>query len=99
MMRIRKLIHVTTLLTLLGPLLSQPAFAEPAQVGKSPWGAEDELGRLNLMTEESRAAVLSRIVGGQVYDLSVEYYMGMPGWFPAGDPRYTFCPHTAGHHQ
>lgn len=58
------------------------------RVGVSPWGAEDELGRLNLMTEESRAAVLSRIDGGKIYDLAVEYFIGMPGWFPAGDPRY-----------
>lgn len=58
------------------------------QVGKSPWGAEDELGRLNLITPSSRAEILSRIVGGDVYDLSVEYFVGMPGWFAAGDPRY-----------
>ena len=60
------------------------------KVGKSPWGPDDELGRLNLMTEASKASVLARISGGDVYDLSVEYFMGMPGWFPAGDPRYTF---------
>ena len=64
--------------------------SEGAEVGKSPWGPDDERGRLNLMSEQSQAAVLSRIAGGKVYDLAVEYYMGMPGWFPAGDPRYTF---------
>ncbi len=58
-------------------------------VGSSPWGQDDELGRLNMMTEASRAAVLSRIKGGDVYDLAVDYFIGMPGWFAAGDPRYT----------
>lgn len=49
------------------------------QVGRSPWGPKDELGRLNLMTEATRAAVLSRVAGGKTYDLSVEYFIGMPG--------------------
>jgi kynurenine formamidase len=59
-------------------------------VGVSPWGPDDELGRLNLMTPASQAAVLSRIDGRKVYDLSVEYFIGMPGWHAAGDPRYQF---------
>ncbi|WP_298233828.1 cyclase family protein [uncultured Azohydromonas sp.] len=71
--------------------------ADRPEVGKSPWGAEDQIGRLNLMTDASRAAVLSRIAGGRVYDLSVEYFIGMPGWHAAGDPRYqmwmTHTPH------
>lgn len=57
-------------------------------VGQSPWGPADEIGRLNLMTEHSRAAVLSRLDGRRVYDLSVEYFIGMPGWHAAGDPHY-----------
>lgn len=74
------------------------ASAEDArQAGTSPWGPDDEIGRLNLMTEASRSAVLSRIKGGRVYDLSVEYYIGMPSWQAAGDPHYriwmTHTPH------
>ncbi len=57
-------------------------------VGVSPWGPEDEIGRLNLMTAESRARILSRISGGTAYDLSVDYYIGMPSWQAAGDPHY-----------
>ncbi|WP_417483400.1 cyclase family protein [Maricaulis sp.] len=74
----------------LGLALSLPAaLAEtPASVGTSPWGPDDQLGALNLMTESSRASILSRITGGTVYDLSVEYFIGMPGWHAAGDPRY-----------
>lgn len=64
------------------------AAADKTQVGRSPWGPDDELGRLNLMTPQSRAEVLSRLDGRRVYDLSVEYYIGMPGWHGAGDPRY-----------
>ncbi|WP_203292226.1 cyclase family protein [Maricaulis parjimensis] len=57
-------------------------------VGSSPWGPDDEIGRLNLMTETSRAAILARIEGGESYDLSVEYFIGMPSWQAAGDPHY-----------
>lgn len=57
-------------------------------VASSPWGPDDEIGRLNLMTTASRAAILSRISQGKVYDLGVDYFIGMPGWHAAGDPRY-----------
>lgn len=57
-------------------------------VGISPWGPDDEIGRLNLMTPASQATVLSRVDGSKVYDLSVDYFIGMPGWHAAGDPRY-----------
>lgn len=72
-------------------MASTTAYAQAetqAQVSKSPWGPDDELGRLNLLTMESRQRILSRISGGEVYDLSVEYFIGMPGWHAAGDPRY-----------
>jgi len=63
------------------------AFAKDP-IETSPWGPDDELGRMNLITEASRAAILSRVSGGKAYDLSVEYFIGMPGWHAAGDPRY-----------
>jgi kynurenine formamidase len=76
------------------------AAAAPEVVGKSPWGASDELGSMNLMTDASRAAVLSRIAGGKVYDLGVEYFVGMPSWSAIGDPTYqlwmTHTPHGTG---
>ena len=40
------------------------------------------------MTDASRAAILSRIEGGTVYDLGVEYHKGMPSWSLLGDPTY-----------
>lgn len=67
------------------------------QVGKSPWGTGDEIGRLNLITAQSQQAILSRLRGGAAYDLSVEYFIGMPSWQAAGDPHYriwmTHTPH------
>jgi kynurenine formamidase len=82
-------------LGLLGALVASPAGAE--SVGLSPWGPDDEIGRLNLMTPASQAAVLARLAPGRTYDLSVEYHIGMPSWQAAGDPHYriwmTHTPH------
>jgi kynurenine formamidase len=72
-------------LTLFGAVT---ALAESPAVGNSPWGPDDEIGRLNLLTEQSRSEILSRISGGKTYDLSVEYFIGMPSWQAAGDPHY-----------
>ena len=83
----------------LGLLLSLGTLAGEAkpQVGTSPWGPADQIGRLNLMTPQSQGAVLSRLAGGKSYDLSVDYYIGMPSWQAAGDPHYrlwmTHTPH------
>lgn len=74
----------------LAAMMATVAVAEDRTVGQSLWGPEDQLGRLNMMTKQSKMAILSRISTGDVYDLSVEYFTGMPGWFPAGDPRYAF---------
>ena len=63
---------------------------EAITVGTSPWGPNDAIGALNRMTEESRAAVLTRVAGGKVYDLGVEYFVGMPSWHVLGDPRYQY---------
>ncbi len=81
---------ITELLLVITLTLSNgnDAGASERSVGESPWGAEDEIGRLNLITSESRAAILSRIRGGAAYDLSVEYFIGMPSWQAAGDPHY-----------
>lgn len=66
-------------------------------VGTSPWGPDDEIGRLNLMTESSKRHALDNLDARKVYDLSVEYYIGMPSWQAAGDPHFqmwmTHTPH------
>jgi kynurenine formamidase len=70
--------------------LAAPALHAAEGVGRSPWGPADEIGRLNLMTDASRLSVLSRIRSGRAYDLSVDYYIGMPSWQAIGDPRYQY---------
>jgi len=60
------------------------------RAGRSPWGAHDEIGTLNLMSDQSRLRVLQQIGSGKIYDLSVDYYVGMPSWYAVGDPRYQF---------
>jgi kynurenine formamidase len=60
------------------------------QVGTSPWGPDDEIGTLNMMTDQSRAAVLSQISSGKVFDLSVDYFVGMPSFHSLGDPGYQY---------
>lgn len=59
------------------------------QAAKSPWGPDDEIGTLNMMTDESRLNVLKQVVSGKVYDLGVDLFVGMPlccGAF--GDPSF-----------
>ena len=88
--------RLTLLLALLALIIAS-AVAGERRVGTSPWGVDDEIGRLNLITPESQAAILSRLAGGKNYDLSVEYFIGMPSWQAAGDPHYrmwmTHTPH------
>jgi kynurenine formamidase len=59
-------------------------------VGVSPWGPDDEIGLLNLMSNSSRLEVLSQINSGKIYDLSVEYFVGMPSFHSLGDPPYQY---------
>ena len=61
---------------------------EDFQVSDSPWGPADELGAFNLITPESRAAIIARADGSRVFDLSCEYFIGMPTWSALGDPAY-----------
>ena len=49
-------------------------------VSRSPWGPDDEIGRLNWITPESRQRVLGSLDGRKVFDLSVDYFKDMPTW-------------------
>jgi kynurenine formamidase len=64
---------------------------------KSPFGPKDEIGMLNLMTPDSRREAMQRADGGTVFDLSVEYFLGMPCWTRTGEAPYQIwmaaCPH------
>jgi kynurenine formamidase len=58
------------------------------KVSKSPWGPRDEIGRLNWITRETNRAILEHLDGSHVFDLNVEFFVGMPSWVAAGDPPY-----------
>lgn len=65
------------------------------RVGTSPWGPDDQLGALNRLTPQNRLDVLARVDGTKVYDLSIDYFVGMPSFQAAGDPAYQiFMSHT-----
>lgn len=59
-------------------------------VGTSPWGKTDEIGTLNMMTDASKLAILSKVSSGKSYDLSVDYFVGMPSFHALGDPAYQY---------
>jgi len=61
---------------------------EGVRVSRSPWGPDDEIGRLNWLTADSVQAILERLNGRKVFDLAVDYFLGMPSWVAAGDPPY-----------
>jgi kynurenine formamidase len=78
---------VSMIIVITGSLKAQ---TNKEDVGLSPWGAHDEIGTLNLMTDQSRLQVLTRIVSGKSYDLSTEYFVGMPSFHSLGDPGYQY---------
>ncbi|MGV9799442.1 cyclase family protein [Mycobacterium sp. NPDC003449] len=65
------------------------------RVGQSPHGPDDERGALNLLTPQRAAAILARADASTVYDLSIDYFVGMPSFQAAGDPSYQiYMSHT-----
>lgn len=61
----------------------------------SPWGIDDQKGAINRITPASRDAIVRRLDARKVYDLSVDYFVGMPSFVAAGDPAYQhFMSHT-----
>ena len=71
--------------------------AEFHKVTKSPYGKDDEIGMLHLIDAKSRSAIMSRADASKVFDLSVDNFVGMPGWFGAGDQPYQiWMTHTPG---
>ena len=61
-----------------------------AEVAQSPYGPDDEIGVLNMLTAATSLAVLQRINSGKIYDLSVDNFVGMPGLadLGMGDPPF-----------
>ena len=86
----QRLIRTYFLILLLNLLLQNITAQSGEEAGTSPWGPEDEIGTLNMMNNESRLSILTRIRNGKVYDLSVEYFVGMPSFHSLGDPPYQY---------
>ena len=57
---------------LIAASLSMPTSLAGPTVGNSPWGPEDEIGRLNMMTDQTRLAILARIKGEDAPEGKVE---------------------------
>ncbi|MBC3767299.1 cyclase family protein [Neptunicella marina] len=79
---------LTKIALLMAALSGQNVTAQQAQVADSPWGEDDELGQLNQMTAQKRIRLMATADWSRVFDLSVEYFIGMPSWQAAGDPTY-----------
>jgi kynurenine formamidase len=58
------------------------------EVSKSPFGPEDQIGMLNLMTPESRMRALAEADVARPFDLAVDYFVGMPSFTAADDPPF-----------
>lgn len=58
------------------------------KVSKSPWGADDEIGRLNWLTPETQRDIITQLDGTKTFDLAVDNFIGMPSWGAAGDPKF-----------
>jgi hypothetical protein len=56
------------------------------RVSRSPWGADDEIGRLNWLTSERIAEVIAHLDGKKIFDLAVYNFIGMPTWSQTGAP-------------
>ncbi|OBG87382.1 cyclase [Mycobacterium sp. E802] len=58
------------------------------EITMSPFGPDDEIGMLNLISAEKSREVMRAADGGKAIDLSVDYFVGMPSWTKAGDPGF-----------
>lgn len=65
------------------------------KASKSPYGPDDQLGALNKLSAERASEIMGRADATRVYDLSIDYFVGMPSFQGAGDPSYQiFMSHT-----
>lgn len=62
--------------------------AVTGRVSTSPFGPDDEIGMLNLLTPDDARDLLRRADAGHVIDLSVDLFVGMPTWTTGGEPPF-----------
>jgi kynurenine formamidase len=58
------------------------------RASRSPFGPDDEIGMLNLMTDATRARIVAEADGAKMFNLAVDYFIGMPCWTYMGDPGF-----------
>ena len=58
-------------------------------VGTSPFGPDDQIGMLNLLTPAAAREVMGSADPGRVIDMSVELFVGMPTWTQGGEPPFS----------
>jgi kynurenine formamidase len=63
----------------------QSTFRQPST---SPFGPEDQIGMLNLARVLQTQRILNDVDAGKLFDLAVDYFVGMPNWTLAGDPPF-----------
>lgn len=75
--------------------MTQLARRADIRVATSPYGPDDQRGALNKLDPQRSAALLARADASTVYDLSIDYFVGMPSFQAAGDPSYQiYMSHT-----
>lgn len=62
--------------------------ARRGRPSRSPFGEQDEIGMLNLIDADSMRRVLAEVDAWRVFDLAVDFFIGMPNWTYAGDPPF-----------
>lgn len=62
--------------------------ATAGEPSASPFGPDDEVGMINLLTPQIAREQLARADAGKIFDLSVDLFMDMPTWTAGGEPPY-----------
>jgi kynurenine formamidase len=59
------------------------------QVTRSPFGPDDEIGMLNLLSADVARDLFRSADAGRVFDLGVDLFLGMPTWTAGGEPPFS----------
>lgn len=55
------------------------------EASTSPFGSDDQIGMLNLVSPESMRAALANVDPRKIYDMSTDLFTNMPSWTMTGD--------------
>jgi len=59
------------------------------EVSSSPFGPDDEIGMLSLLERSNSREILHRVDTHEMFDLSVDLFIGMPTWTAGGEPPFS----------